>query len=229
MRSLLPAVPIAVLLAACAPDRAPDPAPADAARDAAPSTAQPAPHPAEPTVAQPAREPSRPPPLLGEAITRAEWAKAANRTDCAPLALASDGGGVAIDAVPRRANFSSGWGVSFDVPGVRSAFGFAGPGLLPEDRADFALQVDALARQWPYVKRWEAGDNLPAGSAAGYGVIGAAPYPATNPAGHRLHSLAYLRIPGQACQYNVWSRISRVHLETILGLLRVVGPEGGAQ
>lgn len=226
----LAAPALAILLFACSPDR-------DASGDANRAAKGPADptaikrdaQPPQPNVTQPARDSTAPPPLLGEAIARAEWAKAANRTDCAPLALASDGGGVAIDAVPRRANFSSGWGVSFDVPGVRSAFGFAGSGLLPEDRADFALQVDALARQWPYVKRWEAGDNLPAGSAAGYGVIGAAPYPATNPAGHRLHSLAYLRIPGQACQYNVWSRISRVHLETILGLLRVVGPEGGAQ
>ena len=167
--------------------------------------------------------------MLGEAIARAEWAKAANRAGCAPLALASDGGGTAVDAIPRRANFSGGWGVAFDTPDLRSAFGFAGPGLLPADRADFAVQVDALARQWPYLRRWDSGENLPAGSVAGYGVLGAKPYPATNQAGHRLHSLAYLRIPGQACQYNVWSRISRVHLETILGLLHVVEPGTGAR
>ncbi|MEO5973284.1 MAG: hypothetical protein ABIP91_07980 [Sphingomicrobium sp.] len=215
-------IPAALLAAACS--RGPDPAPpAEQPPSAASSPAADA---ATNIAASPSpASPPPPRPLLGEAIAQAEWVKAANRATCAPLALASDGGGAAVDAKARRAAFSGGWGVAFDTPGVRSAFGFAGPGLLPADRADFALQVDALARQWPYVRRWDSGENLPAGSAAGFGVIGAEPYPAGNPAGHRLHSLAYLRIPGQACQYNVWSRISRVHLETILGLLRVVGPD----
>ena len=221
----LPAWTLGLLLAACAPDRTPAPAPSgeDGPGANAPAAAEPTPRaPAVPAAAAP-------PLLLGEAIARAEWAKAANRADCAALALASDGGGVAIDAVPRRAQFSGGWGVAFDLPGRRSAFGFAGPGLLPADRADFAVQVGALERQWPHLRRWSASENLPAGSAAGYGVMGAAPYPADNQAGHRLHSLAYLRIPGQACQYNVWSRISRVHLETILGLLRVVESAGAEE
>lgn len=216
-----PALAIAALLAACSPERDPGQSPTgqpDAGRRApSPNDA------AEPGLppAADSQAPPQPQPLFGEATARAEWAKADNRADCAPLALKSVGG--VVGATPRRALFSGGWGVAFDTPGRRSAFGFAGPGLLPADRADFAVQLDVLARQWPHVRRWDAAENLPGGSAAGYGVIGAEPYPADNPAGQRLHSLAYLRIPGQACQYNVWSRISRAHLEAILGALRVIG------
>ncbi|WP_310467603.1 hypothetical protein [Sphingomonas sp.] len=216
----------AFTLAACSPERDPDAA--DVEQPGAAGRNEP-----EPAAPAAPRPPLQPPhaqrhPMLGEAIARAEWARAGNRADCAPLALASDGGGVAVDATARRAQFSGGWGVAFDLPRLRSAFGFAGPGLLPADRADFAGQVEALGAQWPHLRRWGAGENLPAGSAAGYGVVGAEPYPDDNPAGTGLHSLAYLRIPGQACQYNVWSRISRVHLETILGLLRVVEVSGAA-
>lgn len=166
-----------------------------------------------------------PQPRLGAAIALSEWSKAPNRAACAPLALASDGG--APNAKARRANFGGGWGVAFDLPGRRSAFGFAGSGLLDGDRAPHSEKVEALSAQWPYMRRWTAAENLPEGSAAGYGVSGASPYPPDNEAGHKLHSLAYLRIPGQQCQYNVWSAISRVHLETILGLLVVIDPTGG--
>lgn len=209
---------IAAVLAGCSP--APQDRPAEHRPDESPAS-----RPAD-APEQPPRAADAPPriALLGESIALAEWRKADNRADCAPIALHSDGG--APDAKARRANFGGGWGVAFDLPGQRSAFGFAGTGLLPEDRAAFAAKVEALERQWPHLRRWGAGENLPDGSAAGYGVMGAAPYPDSNPAGHRLHSIAYLRIPGQACQYNVWSQISRVHLETILGLLRIVGPSG---
>ena len=50
------------------------------------------------------------------------------------------------------------------------------------------------------------------GSTAGYGPEGG-----TGPA-----QLAYLRIAGQGCLYNVWSRLGRAHLEQLLGALRFV-------
>lgn len=34
--------------------------------------------------------------------------------------------------------------------------------------------------------------------------------------------LAYLRVTGQRCLYNVWSQLGRSHLEALLGELRVV-------
>ncbi len=158
-------------------------------------------------------------PLLGEKTARAEWSKAANRATCAPLALRSDKAG----GKPRPATFSGGWAVAFDQPDRRSAYGFAGVGALPEDRQDFAVHVDRLAKQWPYVRRWSAGENLPAGSIAGYGLKGAKDYTAGS-SGFGQQSVAYLRIPGQKCMYNIWSRLSRDHLELLLDQLELVRP-----
>ena len=42
-----------------------------------------------------------------------------------------------------------------------------------------------------------------------------------NAQGEGLESLAYMRVAGQGCTYNVWSRISRAHLETLLDNLRL--------
>jgi len=160
-------------------------------------------------------------PLIGAAIVLAEWRKADNRGACAPLAFRSDGG---AGGTPRRATYSGGWAVAFDQPSLRSAYGVAGAGLLPEDRDNFAVKVDRLARQWPLVRRWDAGENLPAGSAAGYGLEGVAtPYPEGSQAVGE-QSLAYLRIRGQQCQYNVWSKLGRDHLERLLGEIEMIRP-----
>lgn len=86
-------------------------------------------------------------PLVAEAAVLAEWSKAQNRQACAPLAFATDGTG---GGRARRAQFGGGWGVAFDRPGLRSAYGLAGTGLLPGDSAAFADQRESLARQWPY-------------------------------------------------------------------------------
>lgn len=163
---------------------------------------------------------NRLPPLLGEAVVRSQWAKAANRASCAPLALRSD---AKAGGTPRPATFSGGWAVAFDQPDRRSAYGVAGSGLTPDDRADFAVLVDRLAAQWPYTRRWDKGDNLPAGSAVGYGLEGARDY-APGSSGFGQQSLAYLRIPGQACLYNVWSKLGRDHLELLLSELVVLRP-----
>lgn len=171
----------------------------------------------EPAPANPTETPPRP--LIGEEIALAEWRKAENRDACAPLALVSDAGG---DGTPRRAQFGRGWAVAFDRPELRSAYGLAGTGLLPEDRAPQAERIARLERQWPYFRRFEAGENLPAGSVAGYGLEGARPYADAKPDGRGQNSLAYLRIPGQACQYNIWSRLGRGHLEALLTNLRIV-------
>src|SRR5690349_21836485 len=60
------------------------------------------------------------------AVYLQQWRKADNRATCAllaPVALQ------ARDAKPRAANFSGGWAVAYDEPGLRSAFGIAGAGV----------------------------------------------------------------------------------------------------
>lgn len=156
------------------------------------------------------------PPLLGEVVVLAEWRKAENRSACAPLAFTTirSGGGRA-----RRAYFGGGWGAAFDRPGSRSAFGVAGAGLLPTDDAPIAHHREVLARQWPYLRELP---GLGREAFAGYGIEGAKPFTVDNPQGRGESLLAYVRVPGQRCQYNVWSKLGRAHLELLLDSLRVV-------
>jgi hypothetical protein len=124
-----------------------------------------------------------------------EWRKADNRATCALVAPASVGEGAGATA--RAATFSGGWAVAYDRPDLRSAFGVAGTGSRASDPA---------YDDWPHRRAWADG------GAAGYGPEGG-----TGP-----NQLAYLRIPGQDCLYNVWSRLGRAHLEHLLESLRFV-------
>lgn len=156
---------------------------------------------------------------LDATLIRSEWRKAANRVACAPLAFTDTGG---QRGVARRANFSGGWAVAYDLPGLRSAYGVAGTGLIAEqDSQPPAAQRARLRDQWPYFV--ELG-KLPQPAFAGYGIEGAEAYPASNLDGTGVNSLAYLRIGGQACTYNVWSRLGRAHLERLLAGLTVIAP-----
>lgn len=154
------------------------------------------------------------PKLVAQDLVLAEWRKADNRARCAPLALADTASG---EATARRANFAGGWGIAFDMTGQRSAFGVAGAGLMDRDR--LSTRRAKLEAQWPLMRDLDA---LPEPSFAGYGVEGAEAYPAENPEGYGMKSVAYLRVAGQDCLYNVWSNISRAHLEALLENLRVV-------
>jgi hypothetical protein len=129
------------------------------------------------------------------AVYRTEWRKAANHATCALLAPASLPG--VLEATPRSAYFAGGWAVAYDTPDMRSAFGIAGTG---------SLAADPAYDEWPYKVTWEDG------SSAGYGPEGG-----TGP-----KQLAYLRIAGQDCLYNVWSSMGREHLEQLLNELRFV-------
>ena len=124
-----------------------------------------------------------------------QWNAAPNRATCALLAFANVAG--ATGATPRAATFSGGWAVAYDLPETRSAFGIAGTGATPSP--------DTYS-DWPFKKTWSDG------STAGYGPEGG-----TGP-----NQLAYLTIPGQACLYNVWSRLGRAHLESLLDAIRFV-------
>jgi hypothetical protein len=208
------AAPLAVL-AACGSGADPDPsAEADATpRAAAENTAVAASEPPPPHLAPDSPPPAGPAPLAASLI-RAEWSKAENRPLCAPLAFTTDGG---APASARRANFAGGWAVAFDTPQLRSAYGVAGPGVTDADAQPPSAQAERLGGQWPYFTTLPA---LPAPAFAGYGLEGAEPYPADNPGGAGLHSLAYVRVGEETCTYNVWSRISRAHLEALLESLR---------
>jgi hypothetical protein len=129
------------------------------------------------------------------AAYRTEWQKAANRRTCAAIAPSSLGEGAAATA--RSATFSGGWAVAYDTPATRSAFGVAGTGSKASDPA---------YSEWPFVRRWADG------SSAEYGPEG----------GSGDNQLAYLRIAGQECLYNVWSRLGRRHLEHLLDHMRFV-------
>lgn len=150
--------------------------------------------------AAPAAPWSRPALARAEAprVLLEQWQRAENREQCAPLAPASLAAlGRGAEAQPRAATFAGGWGVAWDLPGVRSAFGVAGAGVA----------ADAPAyHEWPHQLAWADG------STAGYGPEG----------GSGPNQLAYLRVAGQGCLYNVWSRLGREHLEALLGQLRRV-------
>jgi hypothetical protein len=143
-------------------------------------------------------------PWRGTPLTNAEvppvyvqqWQKAENRSTCALVAPRSVGDAGAA-AVPRAANFSGGWAVAYDLPGVRSAFGVAGAGVKAGDPS---------YSKWPYVHEWGDGSKVEYGPEGGEGP----------------NQLAYLRIEGQDCLYNVWSRLGRDHLELLLRELRRV-------
>jgi hypothetical protein len=120
---------------------------------------------------------------------------------------------------PRPALFEGGWAVAFDLPGQRNAYGIAGTGLISDDGDSVANKRTKLQTEWPRFR------DLPGpgrDSFAGYGLEGATPWPADNPDGVGLDSLAYVHIGGQRCLYNVWSRLGRRHLEHLLDNLRLV-------
>lgn len=129
-------------------------------------------------------------------IARA-WRAADNRATCAPVAFNSLRFTPGVRPRPRIAYFGGGWGVAWDQPGRRSAFGIAGAGI---------VGTDADIRRWPTIIRWSDG------SAAGYGLVAG-----TGP-GH----LAYVRVSGQRCLYNVWSNLGARHLRALLGQMRLV-------
>ena len=131
----------------------------------------------------------------------ATWRSAANRQSCALLAPARLGADVAAQAQPRSATFSGGWGVAYDLPAARSAFGVAGTG--------------ASAWTGDVYDAWPERRTFADGSRVGFGPEG----------GSGPNWLAYVRIPGQDCLYNVWSRQGRAELEQLISQLRFVATE----
>lgn len=129
-------------------------------------------------------------------VVAREWRAAENRATCAPLAFNSIRGATS-GARARAAFFSGGWAVAWDLPGRRSVMGIAGSGVSVEP---------ADIERWPTVIRWRGG------SAAGYGLVGD-----TGPG-----YIAYVKVAGQDCLYNVWSDVSASHLRFLIGQMRRV-------
>lgn len=160
-----------------------------------------APEPARPVPVPVARAPWQAATLAASqvpAVYATVWRQAQNRTRCALLAPAQLDPAVAREATPRPATFSGGWAVAYDFPELRSAFGVAGSGSSAWDGGIY----DA----WPNKRVYADSSRV------GYGLEGG-----TGP-----NWLAYLRIPGQDCLYNVWSRRGQAHLEGLLDQLRFV-------
>lgn len=205
-QSPAPATALVALLLVAACGRPQPGASATSGADAIPAPTAPAPEPQPVPPPRPTASPLPP----AERLILSQWRKAENRADCAPLHFRDTAG---AKGTPRPARFSGGWAVAWDQPGRRSAFGIAGVALLPDDDTPAEEHRARLTQQWPIMRSLE---RLPQPAFAGYGLEGAAPYPAGNPEGYGLNSLAYVRVGGQACTYNVWSRLGRAHLEALL-------------
>jgi hypothetical protein len=126
------------------------------------------------------------------------WRSAENSTRCALLAPERLDPLLQQAARPRAATFSGGWAVAYDLPETRSAFGIAGTGA--------SAWSGDVYDAWPHRRVFADSSRV------GYGLEG----------GAGTNWLAYVRIPGQECLYNVWSRRGREHLEELLGQLRFV-------
>lgn len=127
-----------------------------------------------------------------------EWRNADNRVTCALIAPAPLDAAITDESTPRAAQFSGGWAVAYDDANTRSAYGVAGTGSRAWDAG--------IYDDWPDKRVYADGSRV------GYGREGG-----TGP-----NWLAYVRIPGQECLYNVWSRRGKAHLEELIAQLRFV-------
>lgn len=128
-----------------------------------------------------------------------QWQKADNRKTCAPLVLPLKAASHIKNASIRPASFHGGWGIAYDLPNQRSAYGIAGAGTVGslED-----------VRRWSQYHVWDDGSGV------GWGLEGD-----TGPG-----YLAYVYLNNQGCLYNVWSHVSETHLINMLNDLRLAKP-----
>ncbi|WP_169391726.1 MULTISPECIES: hypothetical protein [Psychrobacter] len=136
-----------------------------------------------------------------DAVYRQEWVKSPTKTTCPILALPKNSNAHISGHSARRANFSGGWGVAYDLPSERSAYGVANAGVLQAG--------DQVYDGWAYHIVYQDGSTV------GYGHEGGDP---------SAKWLAYLVIPQNRCFYNVWSAQGQFHLEQMLSELRQVNP-----
>ena len=135
-----------------------------------------------------------------DSVYKTEWKKSEIGRKCPLLALPSTANSHLIDRSVRRANFSGGWGVAYDLPTSRSAYGVALSGVSdPSGRNSI----------WNDYYVYQDGTELTYGREGG------------DPNGKWL---AYLTLGDNHCFYNIWSKEGKSHLEQIISELRVVKP-----
>ncbi|WP_435948916.1 hypothetical protein [Psychrobacter sp. DM8] len=132
-----------------------------------------------------------------DAIYHQEWLKSENRSVCPILALPKQAEAHIARHSVRRARFSGGWGVAYDLPNTRSMYGVANTGVINPSEA---------AYDWPYNIYYTDGSKV------GYGHEGGDP---------TASWLAYVVTPNN-CMYNVWSAQDKAHLEQMIADLRMV-------
>ena len=141
-----------------------------------------------------------------DAVYAQEWAKSETKAACPILALPKNASSHLAGHSARRANFSGGWGVAYDVPKQRSAYGVALSGI---------SDPIGQASIWQDYQQYNDGTELTYGREGG------------DPNGQWL---AYLTLgkqyspTSQHCFYNIWSQQSKGHLEQMLSELRLVKP-----
>ena len=133
-------------------------------------------------------------------VYRQQWLQANSKSLCPILALPKRSSAHLSAHTVRRAEFSGGWGVAYDLPNLRSAYGVANAGTMDPKDAVFS---------WPYKVRYSDGSTV------GYGHEGGNP---------TAKWLAYIVIPQNRCFYNVWSAQGKTHLEQMMADLRQVNP-----
>lgn len=126
-----------------------------------------------------------------------EWSIAENRMWCSALTI--DNPRLVDGYETRAADFGGGWGLVYDAPDLRSAFGVAGAGLV--------FEVE-LAQRWPNVEYYADGSIM------GYGGEG---MDESNP-----RRLGEFVVFGQGCMYQVWSELGDEHLMEVVESLRFV-------
>lgn len=125
-----------------------------------------------------------------------QWAKADTKKVCPILALPKYSSAHKASSKARSATFAGGWGVAYDTPSLRSAYGVANAGTATES----GLYA------WDYKKRYADGSYVTYGHEGG------------DPNGKML---AYILL-NNGCFYNVWSQYDETHLRKIINNLHYV-------
>lgn len=141
-----------------------------------------------------------------DAVYLQESAKSETKGQCPILALPTTATAHLANRRVRRANFSGGWGVAYDLPNLRSAYGVALSGI---------SEPIGKGTIWQDYYLYEDGTELTYGREGG---------------DSQGQWLAYLTLgkqyspASQYCFYNIWSQQSKGHLEQIISHLRIVSP-----
>ncbi len=135
-----------------------------------------------------------------DAVYHQQWMKAESKSLCPIIALPKQASSHLKEHRVRRAEFASGWGVAYDLPDIRSAYGVANAGTINPNDINY---------NWPYNITYQDG------SMVGYGHEGGNP---------TAKWLAYIVIPQNNCFYNIWSAQDKAHLEQMISDLRMVRP-----